>query len=119
MSSHRLPALTLALAAVGLTAGCSFSVGDESPTPQRSGETVTPSDITGQAEKLIGPKMPEGSTVDCPDALAAEVDATTACTWSMPDGSSIGMTVTVTEIADGRASLNFKNDDSATPSSSS
>lgn len=117
--AHRPPALVLILAAATLATGCSFSVGDESPTPQRSGETVTSSDVTAQAEELIGPKMPEGSTLDCPDPLAAEVDATTRCTWSMPDGSSIGMSVTVTEITDGTARLKFTNDDAATPSPTS
>lgn len=103
------------MACAVLLAGCG-SGGDE--PGEGNTQTVAPADVTGQAENLIGPKMPEGSSLDCPDPLAAQVDATTTCTWSIPDGSSIGMTVTVTEIVDDKASLKFKNDDSVTPSPS-
>ncbi|KRE39500.1 hypothetical protein ASG73_04095 [Janibacter sp. Soil728] len=111
-----VPAASLALVAAALLTGCG-SDGDQ-PDPG-STQTVTPADVTGQAERLIGPKMPEGSTLHCPEALAAQVDATTTCTWSIPDGSSIGMTVTVTQIVEDTASLNFTNDDSVTPSPTS
>lgn len=110
------PAASLVLASAALLAGCG-SDGDR-PDPG-STQTVMPADVTAQAERLIGPKMPEGSTLDCPETLAAKVDGTTRCTWSVPDGSSIGMTVTVTEIVDGSASLHFENDDEVTPSPSS
>lgn len=111
-------AAPVAVSCLVLLAGCG-SGGDGETPPTSSTQTVAPDDITGQANKLIGPKMPEGSTLDCLDPLAAEADATTTCTWTIPDGSTIGMTVTVTEIVDDRASLHFKNDDSVTPSPSS
>ena len=110
------PAASLVLASAALLVGCT-SGGDEPGTG--STQTVAPADVTSQAQDLIGPKMPEGSSLDCPDPLAAQVDATTTCTWSIPDGSSIGMTVTVTQIVDDRASLKFTNDDAVTPSPSS
>ena len=115
------PRLRWAVVAVCLilVSGCSFGDGGEGGVPPTSGETVAPTDVLGQAEKLIGPKMPKGSTLECPDPLAAVVKSTTTCTWSSPDGSSIGMTLTVTDIEDGRASLHFKNDDAVTPSPSS
>ncbi|MGN7259623.1 hypothetical protein [Janibacter anophelis] len=110
-------ATVLTLLCASFAAGCG---GDTDPPPESmSGPTVQPADITAQAERLIGPKMPEGSTLECPDPLSAQVDATTTCSWAMPDGTSIGMTVTVTEITDGKASLNFANDDQVTPSPSS
>lgn len=111
-----VPAASLVLACAALLAGCG-SDGDQPTTGDT--QTVAPTDVTAQAERLIGPKMPDGSTLDCPEALAAQVDATTPCTWSIPDGSSIGMTVTVTQIVDDKASLNFTNDDAVTPSPTS
>ena len=107
-------ATVLTLVCATIAAGC----GDDTDPPPESvsGPTVQPADITSQAERLIGPKMPEGSTLTCPDPLSAQVDATTVCSWAMPDGTSIGMTVTVTEVTDGRASLNFTNDDEVTSS---
>jgi hypothetical protein len=66
-------------------------------------------------EERMRPHTP--ASVDCPDDLDAEVDATTRCIAADEAGNQLGVTVTVTDV-DGRdVHLNFQADDELMPGS--
>lgn len=92
-----------ALLAVSLAlTGCSFSVGGGS-VDQGDLEKV----VADKLERLAGQRP---DSVDCPDALDAEVDATTRCTLS--DGKdTFGLTVTATSVDGGNVGLDIQVDD--------
>lgn len=95
------------IAIIGGTAisGCSASVG---------GGTIDRAELEQQVsdslEQQVG-TAPE--SVDCPDELAAEPEATTRCTVTAPDGSEIGATVTVTEVEGSNVSFDIQVDDTS------
>ena len=55
-------------------------------------------------EKSVGQQAPPAK---CPDALKAEVGATTRCTMDFPEGKRLGISVKVTEVADGGKRVRF------------
>lgn len=56
-------------------------------------------EVQAQLTKKLGKQAP---TIDCPEALAATVGATTTCLMGAPDGN-YNVTVTVTELQPGAA----------------
>lgn len=81
------PRFLLAMAGVAVLAlsGCTSTV-DRAELEQ---------EVSTRLTEQVG-VAPE--SVDCPDDLDAEQDATTRCTLTAPDGTQIGLTVTVTSV---------------------
>ncbi len=84
------PALLLATAATAgaLLAGCGEATVDRSDLEREIGDRLT--EAVGVAPERV----------ECPDELAAKVDASVRCVLTAPDGSRIGLTVTVTTVND-------------------
>lgn len=66
------------------------------------------SDVSAQLAAEVG-QTPE--SVSCPDELAAEVDAEVRCTLTAEDGTTIGLTVTVTSVDGDQALYDIIVDD--------
>ena len=64
-------------------------------------------EVSVQLEQLVG-QAPD--SVDCPDALPAEVDAEVRCTLTSGD-TTFGLTLTVTSVEDGKALFDVVVDD--------
>ena len=64
-------------------------------------------EVSVQLEQLVG-QAPD--SVDCPDALPAEVDAEVRCTLTSGD-TTFGLTLTVTSVKDGKALFDVVVDD--------
>ena len=64
-------------------------------------------EVSAQLEQLVG-QAPD--SVDCPDALPAEVDAEVRCTLTSGD-TMFGLTLTVTSVEDGKALFDVVVDD--------
>lgn len=111
---------------------CSFSVGDSSSsssssstspdgptspvtstTTDTAGATVSASEIETEATEAFTNK-PDGATLDCPDDIEAKVGATTTCTWTLSDGTTLGMTATVKSITGTTVNFDFENDTAVT-----
>lgn len=65
-------------------------------------QSVPAEDLETQVEELAAEQGFEVDTVDCPDALPAEVDATVACTVTTADGEELPVDVTATKVEDGQ-----------------
>jgi hypothetical protein len=88
-------ALTAALAFTG----CSVSVG---------GDSIEAADLADQVASLVEENYAETvDAADCPEDLAAEVDAATTCTIEV-DGETVEVEVVVTDIVDGTASFSVE-----------
>lgn len=64
--------------------------------------------VADELEQLTGERPSE---VDCPDDLDAEEGATMRCTLAADDGSSIGVTMTVTEVDGDNVQWDIQVDD--------
>lgn len=117
---RRLALAVLVAAPLGL-AGCSLSVGETetiaSTSVQVGGAKITAADIEKEAVAEFADRVPAGATVECPDDLKGEKGATTRCTWTLADKSTLGMTVTVTSFTEstGNYRLSLENDTKVTP----
>jgi hypothetical protein len=82
--SHGLPAVAAScLLVLGLSA-CS--------------STVSTDDLETQVEKLAVEEGVDVDSVDCPDALPAEVDESVVCTVTQKDGKELDLDVTTTSV---------------------
>lgn len=106
-----------ALVGCATTAGAPDVTGSEPQSPHVSQSTVAVTDVTAQAIEAFAGKVPADATLDCPDPLPAQAEATTRCTWTIPGEGTLGMTVTVTAVEGGSARLHFANDPRTTPTS--
>jgi len=111
----RLPAALSMLSAVAvgmLLGGCSASVevGSGSP-PKLSAEK-----LSGLlADKLASTTGRPKPHITCPEDLAGEIGTTTRCELTADDGSTLGVSVTVTSVKDGQINFDYKADDKASP----
>lgn len=97
--------LTAGVAIVLAFAGCGSS----------SDDTVSKEDVQKQAQaKFDEIAQKQGAKtfpkITCPDDLDAEKGKTVRCSATGADGT-LGITVTVTSVEDGKVNLNFKGDD--------
>lgn len=76
---------------------------------------VDAAQVEEKAKEALGSQMPADVEIDCPEDLKAEEGATVKCTWTMPDGTSLGMTATATSVDGSNVQMNFKNYDAVTP----
>ncbi|MFI0732191.1 DUF4333 domain-containing protein [Streptomyces sp. NPDC021225] len=106
--------LLTAVAAGALLVGCSASVSVEKSTPKLSADKLA----TTVAEKLAATTGQAKPDITCPDALEGKVDTTTRCKLTADDGSTLGVTVTVTGVDGNKINFDVKADNTPTPAPS-
>ncbi|WP_328907789.1 DUF4333 domain-containing protein [Streptomyces sp. NBC_00234] len=114
MTIARLSAATWSLSAVAagvLLVGCSGSVSVGSSEPKLSKDKLA---IT-VAEKLASTTGQPTPDVACPEDLVGKVGHTTRCTLTAGDGSTVGVSVTVSSVDGDRINFDIKADDKASP----
>ncbi|MFF8591421.1 DUF4333 domain-containing protein [Streptomyces sp. NPDC015220] len=114
MPARRLPAPLSALfvlAAGALLVGCSASVhvGDSAPKMSASKLAST------LAEKLAATTGQPKPRISCPEDLVGKVGAKTRCTLTADDGSTLGVTVTVSSVKGQRIGFDYQADETPTP----
>ncbi|MFI5684791.1 DUF4333 domain-containing protein [Streptomyces sp. NPDC051636] len=117
MAKARLSATAWGLSAVAagaLLVGCSVSVtsGDDKPKMPKDklADTV--------AERLAATTGQPKPDVTCPKDLVGEVGNSTRCTLTAGDGSTLGVTVTVSSVDGDDAHFDIKADETPTPAAS-
>ncbi|MER7788461.1 DUF4333 domain-containing protein [Streptomyces sp. NPDC097640] len=106
--------LLTAAAAGALLVGCSASVSVDKATPKLSADKLA----TTVAEKLAATTGQAKPDITCPDALEGKVDTTTRCKLTAADGSTLGVTVTVTGVDGNKINFDVKADNTPTPAPS-
>ena len=100
-----------ALAAGLLLVGCSASVDVGSSEPKMSADKLADT----VAEKLASTMNQPKPDVTCPEDLAGKTGTTTRCTLTADDGSTLGVSVTVTSVDGDRIDFDIKADETASP----
>ncbi|WP_405798143.1 DUF4333 domain-containing protein [Streptomyces sp. NBC_01506] len=114
MTTARLSATTSILSAVAagaLLVGCSGSVEVGTSTPKLSADKLA----TTVAEKLAATTNQPEPDITCPEDLTGKVDTTTRCTLTADDGSTLGVTVTVTSVDGDQIDFDIKADETTSP----
>ncbi|MBD3003189.1 MULTISPECIES: DUF4333 domain-containing protein [unclassified Streptomyces] len=114
MTTTRLPAATSILSAVAagvLLVGCSASVSVEKSTPKVSADKLA----TVVAEKLAATTGRPKPDIACPEDLVGKVGNTTRCELTADDGSTLGVSVTVSSVDGDQVNFDVKADDTASP----
>ncbi|MFC9028338.1 DUF4333 domain-containing protein [Streptomyces arboris] len=105
----------LSAAAAGvLLVGCSGSVSIGNSEPKLSSDKLA----TTVAEKLAATTNQPKPDITCPEDLVGKVGTTTRCTLTAGDGSTLGVTVTVTSVEDEKINFDIKADETASPAAS-
>ncbi|MEV0491716.1 DUF4333 domain-containing protein [Streptomyces atratus] len=105
-------AWSLSAVAVGvLLVGCSGSVSAGTSKPQLSADKLAAS----VAEKLATTTGRPKPDITCPEDLVGKVGETTRCTLTANDGSTLGVTVTVTSVDGDQIQYDFEADKTASP----
>ncbi|MFC8723337.1 DUF4333 domain-containing protein, partial [Kitasatospora sp. NPDC057198] len=110
--------MAVAAAAAALLAGCSAEVhvGNARPAQTSGGDAVLPKVSADKLEKEVAKTLAEKydqpePTVTCPGDLAGKVGTTMRCKLTAEDGSSLGLTVTVTSATGTGLKYDIKVDD--------
>ncbi|WP_405610518.1 DUF4333 domain-containing protein [Streptomyces sp. NBC_01511] len=116
MIKSPLSAVTWGLSAVAagvLLVGCSgsVSVGDSAPKVSKDKLSDT---VAEQLAETTGQAKPD---ITCPKDLVGKVDNTARCTLTAADGSTLGVTVTVSAVDGDDIDFDIKADDTPTPAS--
>lgn len=114
MTEPRLPAALCALSALtaaALLTGCSGSVSVGTSEPTLSKEKLADA-VAGKLAAQTGQPKPG---VTCPENLPGKAGATTRCTLTVSDGSSLGVTAKVTSVDDGKINFAIEADKTPTP----
>jgi hypothetical protein len=114
MVAARLSRTMWSLSAVALGAllvGCTASVKVEKTEPKLSADKLA----TTVAEKLAAATGQQKPDITCPEDLVGKVGNTTRCTLTASDGSTLGVTVTVTSVDGGNVNFDIKADETASP----
>jgi autotransporter adhesin len=110
-SPARRGAAVAALAATALLAGCSASVTVNDGKPKLSADKLATT-VSKKLAETTGQPEPD---ITCPEDLTGETGTTTRCTLTAGDGSTLGVTVKVTSVKDGKINFDIKADDTASP----
>ncbi|WP_405440460.1 DUF4333 domain-containing protein [Streptomyces niveus] len=102
-----------ATAAGVLLVGCSGSVSLGTSTPEVSKDKLADT----VAERLAATTGQAKPDITCPEALEGKADATTRCALTAADGSTLGVTVTVSAVDGDNVDFDIKADDTPTPAS--
>ncbi|MFJ3997994.1 DUF4333 domain-containing protein [Streptomyces parvus] len=100
-----------AVAAGALLVGCSGSVSVGNSEPKLSSDELA----TTVSEKLAATTNQPKPDITCPEDLAGKVGATTRCTLTAKDGSTLGVSVKVTSVEGDKIDFGIKADDTASP----
>ncbi|MFJ3934951.1 DUF4333 domain-containing protein [Streptomyces parvus] len=100
-----------AVAAGALLVGCSGSVSVGNSEPKLSSDKLA----TTVSEKLAATTNQPKPDITCPEDLAGKVGATTRCTLTAKDGSTLGVSVKVTSVEGDKIDFGIKADDTASP----
>ncbi|WP_329111947.1 DUF4333 domain-containing protein [Streptomyces sp. NBC_01353] len=114
MTIARLSAATWSLSAVAvgvLLVGCSGSVSVGNSEQKLSKAKLA----TTVAEKLAATTGQPTPDVACPEDLVGKVGNTTRCTLTAGDGSTLGVSVTVSSVVGDQINFDIKADDTASP----
>ncbi len=92
-----------------LLAGCTGSIGGSTPQlpKDKLADTV--------ARKLAATTGRPKPDITCPEDLEGKVGTTTRCTLTGDDGSTLGVTVTVTSVDGSQINFDIKADNKASP----
>ncbi|WP_326672858.1 DUF4333 domain-containing protein [Streptomyces canus] len=96
-----------------LLVGCSASVNVDKSEPKLSADKLA----TTLAKKLAATTGQPTPDVTCPEDLAGKAGTTTRCTLTTGDGSTLGVTVTVSSVDGSQINFGFEADDKASPAS--
>ncbi|MFF5471886.1 DUF4333 domain-containing protein [Streptomyces achromogenes] len=107
--------IVMAVAAGPLLLGCSASVEVKKSTPPKLSAEKLSSTLSEKLADATGQPKPH---VSCPEDLVGKVGTTSRCTLTADDGSTLGVTVTVTSVSGDRIHYDYKADDKASPASS-
>ncbi|MEV6260762.1 DUF4333 domain-containing protein [Streptomyces sp. NPDC051784] len=116
MAISRPTAAKWSVPAVAVTAGmllvgCSASVHVGKTEPKLSAEKLA----TTVSEKLARTTGQPEPDVSCPEDLTGKVGTTTRCELTADDGSTLGVTVTVTSVEGEQINFDIKADETASP----
>ncbi|KIZ15347.1 DUF4333 domain-containing protein [Streptomyces natalensis] len=111
MPITRLSAAASILTAGALLVGCSASAHVENAEPKLSADKLA----TTVAEKLAAATGRQKPHITCPEDLVGKVGTTTRCKLSADDGSTLGVSVTVTSVNGSTINFNVKADATASP----
>ncbi|WP_411148739.1 DUF4333 domain-containing protein [Streptomyces sp. A30] len=114
MPNTRLSAATSMLSAVAasmLLVGCSASVSVEKSTPKMSADKLA----TLLADKLAATTSQPKPDIACPEDIVGKVGTNTRCKLTADDGSTLGVSVTVTSVDGDQINFDFEADDHASP----
>jgi outer membrane murein-binding lipoprotein Lpp len=118
MSKSRLSVATWSLSAAVvagvLLSGCSVSASVGKTEPKLSADKLA----SAVAEKLAATTGQPKPDITCPEELVGKVDTTTRCTLTADDGSTLGVTVTVSSVDGDQINFDIKADDTASPATS-
>ncbi|MFB7945510.1 DUF4333 domain-containing protein [Kitasatospora phosalacinea] len=110
--------VAVAVAATALLAGCTAEVHVGTTTP--TGDAALPKVSADKVGKLAAQrlaqvtKQPEPDVV-CPDDLLGKVGTVMRCQLTADDGSTLGVTVTVTSVSGTNVNFDIKADEHGTP----
>ncbi|WP_203183262.1 DUF4333 domain-containing protein [Streptomyces pratensis] len=103
---------SFAAVAVGvLLTGCSASVSAGKSDPELSSDKPA----TSLAAKLAATTGRPKPDITCPEDLAGKAGTETRCTLTADDGSTLGVTVTVTSVDGRQIHHDFQADQTASP----
>ncbi|MFE5123696.1 DUF4333 domain-containing protein [Streptomyces sp. NPDC056669] len=114
MTTPRLSAATSILSAVAagvLLVGCSASVSVGKSTPKLSADKLA----TIVAEKLAATTGRPEPHIARPEDLVGKVGNTTRCKLTADDGSTLGVSVTVSSVDGNQINFDVRADDTASP----
>ncbi|MFD5714709.1 DUF4333 domain-containing protein [Streptomyces pharetrae] len=94
-----------------LLAGCSVSASTGDAEPKLSSDKLADTVAQKLADTTGRPKP----DVTCPEDLTGKAGTTTRCTLTADDGSSLGVTVTVSSVDGDRINFDIKADETASP----
>ncbi|OSC65278.1 hypothetical protein B5180_31150 [Streptomyces sp. BF-3] len=100
-----------AVAAGALLVGCSGSVSVGNSEPRLSSDKLAAT----VSEKLAATTNQPKPDITCPEDLPGKVGATTRCTLTAKDGSTLGVSVKVTSVEGDKINFDIKADDTASP----
>ncbi|MFE9441488.1 DUF4333 domain-containing protein [Streptomyces sp. NPDC006602] len=111
---------SLSVVAVGvLLTGCSASVHVGKTEPKVSAPKVSADKLaTTVAERLAASTGQPKPDTTCPEDLVGKVGTTTRCTLTGDDGSTLGVTVTVTSVDGEQVNFDIEADETASPAAS-
>jgi hypothetical protein len=116
MAMTRPFAATIVISAVTISTllvGCSASANVEKSEPKLSADKLA----STLAQKLAATTGQPTPDVTCPEDLTGKAGTTTRCTLTTGDGSTLGVTVTVSSVDGSQINFGFEADDKASPAS--